>query len=383
MLYRNGKAFRRFIKNSLINNRDTNYRLTAKRLGVFLLALGIYLPAQFLIWSSLVLDEVLFPDYKDVKVKDPVFIIGNPRSGTTFLQRLLARDRDNFITMRTWEIFGAPSISMRGLVRSLVRAGRALGVPIARRIRSIEKIWQDDDKIHRLKLRSPEEDEYLFIHSFTTLKIWSFAAMVNQAQQYIYYDQQIPEEEKNRIMAFYESCLKRHYYYHGQRKKNYLSKNPNFTPAIQTLRERFPGARFIYLIRNPLEAVPSHISLKEREWKMLGSPLKEYACKEFILENSRHWYEYPLEILPTLPRDQRVVVKFEDLVSNAEETVNRIYDRFGLPISQEFSEILEAETYKARNYVSQHHYSLEEMGLTPEDISEYFGDVMREFDYQV
>lgn len=171
----------------------------------------------------------------------------------------------------------------------------------------MERLWKADDKIHRFKLRSPEEDEYLFTHKFSTLKIWSFSAMVDEAEPYIYYDEKIPENDNNRIMDFYESCLQRHYFYHGQYRKHYLSKNPNFSPAIKSLLNKFPDAKFIYLIRNPLEAVPSHISLKEREWQMLGSPMFKYACKEFILRSSEHWYNYSLEVLGNLPEELDVI----------------------------------------------------------------------------
>lgn len=171
----------------------------------------------------------------------------------------------------------------------------------------MERLWKADDKIHRFKLRLPEEDEYLFTHKFSTLKIWSFSAMVDEAEPYIYYDEKIPENDNNRIMDFYESCLQRHYFYHGQYRKHYLSKNPNFSPAIKSLLNKFPDAKFIYLIRNPLDAVPSHISLKEREWQMLGSPMFKYACKEFILRSSEHWYNYSLEVLGNLPEELDVI----------------------------------------------------------------------------
>ena len=43
------------------------------------------------------LDEILFPNFKHIKVKQPVFIISNPRSGTTFLHRLMCLDEEKFV----------------------------------------------------------------------------------------------------------------------------------------------------------------------------------------------------------------------------------------------------------------------------------------------
>ena len=381
MFYSNGKAFLRFAYNNFIDNRGTNYRLTAKRLGVLLLALVIFIPVELIIWTGFILDEIFLPKFHDIKINNPVFIIGNPRSGTTFLHRLMARDTTNFLSLRTWEIFGSPSIFTRRFIRGLVNFGRVIGLPVNRRIRKMEQLWKDDDKIHRFRLRAPEEDEYLFIHNFSTLKLWSYASMEDEADPYIYYDQMISQDDKNRNMSYYESCIQRHFYYHGQPNKSYLSKNPNFSPAISTLLEKFPNAKFIYLVRDPMKAVPSHISLKEREWQLLGSPLKKYACAEFIIRSSEHWYNYPLKILDDIPEDQAIIVKFDDLVQDTEKTLLGIYGQLGFSVSEEFSSLLQFETNRARNHQSQHFYSLSDMGLSRQDMTNRFGPVIDRFDF--
>ncbi len=167
--YSNYKEVRRFLYNIFFDNRGTNYRLTAKRLGVLLLALVIYIPIELFVWTGFILDEIFFPKFHDLKIIQPIFIIGNPRSGTTFLQRLMASDTANFLSMKTWEIFGSPSITSRRLIRGAVSFGRTIGMPITRRIRKMEQLWKEDDRIHRFRLRAPEEDEYLFVHNFSTL----------------------------------------------------------------------------------------------------------------------------------------------------------------------------------------------------------------------
>jgi hypothetical protein len=328
------------------------------------------------------LDELIYPGFRKVPAPKPVFIIGNPRSGTTFLQRLLARDSDTFHCMRTWEIFAAPSVLARKLAHFVVGVGRSIGMPISKRIRKFEELWKETDDIHRLKLRSPEEDEYLFIHNFSTMKIWSFAAMEEECDPYIYFDQKMAPEEKKRMMDYYQNCLQRHYHYHGGRKKHYLSKNPNFSPAIKTLLERFPEGKFIYLVRNPLKAVPSHVSLKDREWRLLGSPLGPYSCQDFIIRSSRHWYEYPLRVLKELPANQAVVVKFDDLVTDVEATVQQIYKQLELGLSADFRDVLKAETKRAKDHESQHHYSLLEMDMDPQQLAVEFAGVMEEFGFK-
>src|SRR5688572_9207818 len=42
------------------------------------------------------LDEIFYHGYKKIHIKQPVFIIANPRSGTTYLHRLVALDDERF-----------------------------------------------------------------------------------------------------------------------------------------------------------------------------------------------------------------------------------------------------------------------------------------------
>lgn len=371
----------RFTYKSLFRSRGTNYRLTLKRLGVLLIAYPAYFFLELVTWAGFLMDEVLYPDYRDVEIREPIYIVGNPRSGTTFLQRLLARDETTFNSMRTWEMLLAPSITMRKVFWWLSRLDRCLGNPAHRLLGMLEESWQEDNVVHRIAIRAPEEDEYLLIHIFSSLKIWLYVAMVDEAASYTYFDSQMPEDEKERIIGFYKRCVQRHLYAHGDRDRHYLAKNPHFSPMVDTLYEYLPGAKIIYLTRNPLDMIPSYISLKENEWQLLGNPVEEYASREYILDMAEHWYTYPLERLEQAPEDSYIIVNFEDLVTSARETVREIYDRFGLELSPAFDETLRQATERARDHESEHEYSLREMGLTREQIVTQYQAVFERFGF--
>lgn len=366
---------------SLFKSRGTNYRLTGKRVVLLLIAYPAYFLLELVTWAGLLMDEVLFPSYRDVKIKQPIYIVGNPRSGTTFLQRLLARDEATFNSMRTWEMLLAPSITMRKAFWALSRLDRRLGGPVHRLLGMLEESWQEDNVVHRIAIRAPEEDEYLLIHIFSSLKIWLYVAMLDEAAPYTHFDSQMPEDEKERIMGFYKRCIQRHLYAHGDRDKHYLAKNPHFSPMVDALYEHLPGAKFIYLARNPLDMIPSYISLKENEWQLLGSPVEKYGSREYVLDMAEHWYTYPLERLAQAPEDSYIVLDFEDLVASARETVQEIYDRFGLELSPAFDEVLEQAAERARDHDSEHEYSLHEMGLTREQIVSRYQEVFERFGF--
>lgn len=374
----------RFIYKAIFKSRESNYRLTPRRVGLLVLAFAIYVPVELLTWAGLFLDEILFREYRRMRVRQPVFILGNPRSGTTFLQRLLAKDEHTFLAMKTWEMFLAPSITMRKILIALADFGKRIGAPLQRALARWERRWQRNNVIHKVALHAPEEDEYLLTHIFSSLKIWLYVAMLDEARPYTYFDSAMPESERERIMDFYVGCLRRHLYAHEIPEEvslHYLAKNPNFTPMIDTLYEHFPDAKIIYLVRNPLDTIPSYISLKEREWRLLGQPLEPYASRDYILDATRHWYSYPLERLEQEPDADYIVVNFNDLVHDARRTVTAIYDRFGFEITSAYDDLLREATERARNYESDHEYSLEEMGLTREQIVDQYEDMFERFGF--
>jgi hypothetical protein len=375
------KSLIRFSYKQFFESRGTPYRLTPKRIGIVLLAYHIYSLVELITWLGFLLDEILFPAYREVRIKEPVYVVGNPRSGTTFLQRLLARDEETFVSMRTWEMLAAPSITMRKIFWAVSALDRHLGSPLARLLGMLEEGWQEENVVHRVAMRAPEEDEYLLVHIFSTLKIWLYVAMLDEAERYTYFDSQMPEKDKTRIMTFYVRCLRRHLYAHGKADRHYLAKNPHFSPVVDTLYKHLPDVKIIYLARNPLDMIPSYISLKEDEWQLLGDPMEAYESREYILDMAHHWYSYPLARLDQAPQDSAIVVDFNDLVNDARGVVREIYERFGLELSPAFDDILRQATERARNHESEHDYSLQEMGLTAEQIVSDYREVFDRFDF--
>ncbi len=363
-------AFARFTATLLFRREGTSYRWTPKRVAYLLGFYLLFFPLLLSAWIGFLLDELFYPRYRDVDVSAPVFIIGNPRSGTTFLHRLLARDRERFISIRTWELFFAPSIVQRKLISLAGAIDDKLGAPVQKVTAAVQRRWQAANDIHRVALRQPEEDEYLLFYIWSCLKLCTFGAMLEEAQRYVYFDQRMPPEDKGRIMGFYESCLKRHLYFHRRPAVLYLAKDPSYTPMVDTLLERYPRARFIYMVRNPLDMIPSYISLTETEWQLLGHPVEPYACREWVLEMAKHWYNYPLERLAQEPESRYTVIKLEELSNHLKRTVTDMYEHFGWRPSPRYAQILSQEAVAARHHNSDHDYSLEEMGLSRERVVE-------------
>lgn len=366
----NFNGFLRFTWRLLSSVRDPGFTWTRRR---FIILAAFYLGYPLLevvTWFGFAMDAIFFRGHRHVPVPSPIFIVGNPRSGTTLLHRLLAQDQDRFSTMRMWEILFAPSILQRRLIRALSWLDRRLGHPLGRHLADVETGWQEQNVMHRVSLAAPEEDDYLLLHIWSALTVGLSSGLVDQAVPYTYFDTALPESERARIMGFYKRCVQRHLYARGHRSgsKQYLAKNPALSPKLATLWECFPDARVIYIVRNPLEMVPSYLSMMEFSWRTVGVPVKGETLRNYILEMAEHWYTYPLQLFESVPEDKYAVVRYDDLENDPEAVITAIYQRFGLDMNPAYADLLRQEAAKARRFRSKHDYSLQEVGLTREQI---------------
>jgi omega-hydroxy-beta-dihydromenaquinone-9 sulfotransferase len=360
--------------------RGTHYRLTPKRIFALTVFLLIFLPSEILNWIGFGLDEIFFPKYRQQVVKTPVFIIGNPRSGTTFTHRLLEKDTDTFTTTTSWELLFAPSITQRKIIWLLRDLLDLLKVPFKRTLDDINESISMDKSAHKIRLNGSEEDEHFLIHIWASAVLWPIYPIKDTTLPHFFFDKMIPHDNRLKIIGFYKNMLQRHIYAYGG-DKILLSKNPSFSGKIDTLLEVFPDARFIDLVRNPFECMPSMMNYMASGWKVFGSPLEPYPYKEEFFEVMNHYYLYPAEYF----QDKEEVctfVKYDELLADTDEVIIDLYQWMNLPLSEKFEAILEQETSQQRTYRSKHAYDLTEMGLTEEMIFSAFSEVFQYYEFE-
>jgi hypothetical protein len=375
------KGFLRFTARLLSRIGDSGFGWTPRRAAIYAALYLFYPPYELVTWVNLLLDNLLFRGYRDVRVEAPIFIAGNFRSGTTFLHRLLARDRERFCTMQMWEVLFAPSILQRRAVQALGALDSRLGSTVGRRLAAVEDDWQEENPMHTVSLGAPEEDDYLLLHIWSALTIGLSSGVLEEARPYVRFDTDLPRSDQDRIMGFYRRCLQRHLHAHRARGRLYLAKNPALTPKIDSVYRWFPDARIICLVRSPLEMVPSFVNMMQFSYRVMGAPRQSDALRDFVVEMARCWYSHALERLDRAPLDRHIIVRYDDLVTDPAGTVTRIYARFGLEIGPEYAQVLESEAARARTYRSRHTYSLEGTGLTREGIVSGFRDVFDRFGF--
>jgi hypothetical protein len=380
-LFASYRAFFRLFYRTFFRSRNTQARLTPKR---FLVMAG-FMPLLFFVqtmhWLGFLLDEIFFRGYRSVTIDEPVFIVGVPRSGTTFLHRLLAEDRERFTTFALWELVLAPSVAERKFWLLLARLDRFVGAPFARLIGRVERgLAAGLEDIHRISLTDEEEDYFLLVPVFACFLLILPFPFPDEMMRLAFFDDQVPEGEKNRIMDFYRSCLKRHLYVKG-RERPILSKNVSFSPMIQTLGETFPDCRIVATVRNPLEAVASHISSMMAGAAVFDNDTRGHAFRDQMIAVQRYAYTHIKEAAAGVSRDEPVTVRMEDLKSDLAGTIEDLYERLGFSMAPGFSAYIREQDVRQKSYKSGHSYSLSSYGLSPEMIFEEFSGVFETFDY--
>ncbi len=345
--------------------------LSWQRLIIMLLFWPLFLVVQLINGAGLLLDYVLFPDFRRVSIREPLFVVGVPRSGTTFLHRLLALD-DRFTTTALWELLFAPSISQRYFWTAIAGLDRALGRPLGRLLHWAERrLLGGLDGVHKTGLLDPEED-YLGLIPVWGCFLMVLVVPVPALWRLTFLDRDGSAAEKTRLMRAYRRFVQRHLYFHGQHKQ-LLSKNPSFTPWIETLSDAFPDARFIGCLRNPSQSVPSQINSILIGAKLFDGRDTTAYWRQGFLEMLDYYYRHLLDALAAMDSHQQAISVMETLACEPARTVLGFYQAFGWQAEQAFQERLAEQDRRARSYQSGHTYSLENLGVDADTLNAVFG----------
>lgn len=315
----------------------SGYLIIAARLEIFaklLLGNGISFHPKYLLRTAWILQAGVWSSFLALREKiicskkirnhplprDPIFIIGHWRSGSTFLQQLLSCDPN--LTTPTYLQCCYPDsfLSSHRFIAPILKKVLTKTRPMDNVSVGIDEPQEDENALFRLCGISPLE-KLIFpkIKNYFLLPYKDF----------------IPEEplREKWEQAFATFAKKLHL----QTNKRILFKNPFHSMRIPLLITMFPDALFIHIYRDPCYVIPSTM----RMWDIVGTqnnlrkqwqpPELEEVITVFDRMMARIYGDLAL-----LPTHTYTEIRFEDLETNPIQTLRMAYKSLRLSFTDEF-----------------------------------------------
>jgi hypothetical protein len=369
-MYINLRLFGRALYLSLVRER-----FSARRWAYVLFFTALFCVVWLVVALGRALDHLLFPGFRRQPIVEPVFIVAPPRSGTTLTQELMSLDDERFVHVKLYQtIF--PAVTYQRCFDALAwldaRAGRVLSRLVARAERLFFGGWDD---MHPLRFNKPEEDDGFFLYSFVSEAIYLLFPYIDELWAAGFPDA-LPPEDRRRLMAYYRSCLQRHLYANGPGRR-LLSKATQSSGAVESLREAFPDARFVTIVRHPYQSVASHVSVFYPVWRAHSPEIgKDSPVSRAYARLAVRWYQHLFEFRTKVAPDRLCCVDYRELTRSPRAAIEGVYRHFGWTPTPAFTARLAAATERQRAFTSAHAYSLEEFGLSRQWIQEELGALL-------
>ncbi len=246
----------------------------------------------------------------DLQTKQPIFIIGHWRSGTTHLHYIFHKDKQ-FGTLSNYQTFSfTTALLSQRFVKFILS-------PLMPKERTQDHIKMTVDK------PGEEEQPLSVISTRTGIHTWLFNKNKSYFEKYNLF-KGINTEEKKGWQEDYTYVLKNIAY--ANNNKQLLLKNPHNTSRVKELLELFPKSQFLFIHRNPLDV---YISMIHLYGKVIETQFLQYITirerKELILYYYKETMQKYLKERALIPKENLFEVGFDEFTGNEMAWVEKIY----------------------------------------------------------
>ncbi|MDQ5909963.1 MAG: Sulfotransferase [Pseudomonadota bacterium] len=303
---------------------------TRRKQALFLTRYALFAPFYTLFWY---LDELFFPVYRQTPVH-PIFIIGQPRSGTTLLHRTLAADDRTFFAIRHIE-WRYPFLT----VQKILNATRFAQHLLQRNYWPDTEIGRQAARMHPNTMADWEEDgiffEERFLHHFFLFLRFPYPEILPLVDKF----RELPAPVRQRMLHTHLQVIRKIAYLRNRPHAFYLSKEVTSHSKFPELLALYPDARFIVVVRNAAHYMGSLFELMRASTasKTGIDPTTIPGWTEAFIErmqcDSLRLVDLCRNIIPS---EQQIPVSYAYLFTHIRETVEVIYARLGLAPSPDF-----------------------------------------------
>ena len=163
------------------------------------------------------------------------------------------------------------------------------------------------------------------------------------------------------------------------KNKPYLSKSNPFIFKIESILRVFPDARFVFLVRDPLDTIPSYFSLQEnvKFGNLLSNEELKLLRKETYSEIIE-WYKETEKVKSKLYKKQFIVFTYKQITEDLENSIKSFYKFINKKMTKKFEK--EVSRFSNKKYVKKHqNKSIADYGFTKKQILNDFDFVYQEY----
>ncbi len=307
------------------------------------------------------------PALGQAPVEAPIFILGLPRSGTTFLHGLMAEDAENLVP-RNWQtIYPAPRpVDFNPAEDKSARA-------VDRQLKIFNGLAPGFSDLHPITADSPQECSEITAHVFQSLRF-------DTTYRIPEYFSWLEGHGHDEAFAFHLRFLQ---YLQNGVPSRWVLKCPDHTFSLDAILKTYPDARFVVVHRDPIAVLASVARLTE----VLRKPfLRNIDPAEIGAQVTARWIEGANLLLQFDQRgdvapERKIHLHYAELTGAPLAAVERIYSHFGLTFSAEAqAAISEKIASRPRGGYARHKpYSLEAFHVSVQALQPQFAPYIRHY----
>ena len=341
------------------------YRIAPLFVGIYLLTLRII---NFIFMK---VDWIFFPVKLKNKIKKPILIVGNPRSGTTFIHRYLSRQG-----------IGTGS-RLYQLIFTSITFQKIIG-PILPILEKISPAKFHSDEIHKTSLKSLETDDpSLLFRFFDGFFLYAFILSWSK-EDLIDWFKPTSRDTSKRDFDWLETMWKRTLI--SSNSNRIIGKLFSISVNIPAFLKKFPDAKLLYMIRDPLNVIPSGLSL------VTGVLDNMFGFWSFPIDKRQHYINRIYKALVELQirfhddwvngridKNRVGIVQFDRMMNDFDGLMDEVLPFIDHKPSEDFIKDIKLTADKQRAYESKHKYDLSKFGITEEQIRKDCSDIYTTF----
>ena len=263
------------------------------------------------------------PEINDEEIVQPIIVLGQGRSGTSFLINVLAANPDNGALLQ-WEIMFPCPPPEKASYRTDPRIGKAHEL-----IRQWYRVTPEMKMIHDFDARLPQEDVHVLSLCFMAPQ---WLGLFGQTPGYHAY---MATQDVTPALHYHQRVLKLLQWKNPRRR--WVLKNIAFLDQLGLLLKIYPDACFVWPHRDPVRATASMgsaiaVTLSGRSDVALASEDYEFVTDPQHVASRLDAVMDQLDA-GIVPARQLFHLHYQDLIANPLRKIDEMYRHFGIGLS--------------------------------------------------